>query len=172
MGANGVAAIDLVKITKSGITMSLGFTSDQRFIVDLANHQLVARENLWARKRGQRAMPSRADLAVSELRPWLGNLALIDLNEMGDGTFRLCGTNLTARFGIDVTGCRVATLSDDLVATIVSFITRIRETKTPVHHRHVRIVHGTEVNFDDLALPLSSDGDHVGTLLFASYPQR
>jgi hypothetical protein len=140
--------------------------------VHSANHQLVALTNLWERKRGLRSMPSRADLAVSELKPWLGNLALIDLNEKGDGTFRLCGTNLTARFGVDVTGCRVAALSDDLVATVVSFIARVRETKAPVHGDHNRVVHGAKVKFGDLALPLSSDGDRVGTLLFASYPQR
>lgn len=140
--------------------------------MDTANHQLVALAHLWVRKRGEHPIPSRTDFAISELKPWLGNLALIDLNEMGDGMFRLCGTNLTARFGIDVTGCRVAALSDDLVTTIVSFITRIRETKAPVHGNYRRMVHGMEVRFDDLALPLSSDGDHIGTLLFASYPKR
>lgn len=137
-----------------------------------SNKQLEALENLWERKRGQRSTPSRADLAVSHLQPWLGNLALIDLNEIGDGTFRLCGTNLTARFGIDVTGCRVAALSDDLVATVVSFIARVRETKAPVHGDQIRMLHGAEVKFDDLALPLSSDDDHLSALLFASYPQR
>jgi len=140
--------------------------------VDSANHQLVALENLWKRKRGQRFMPSRADIVVSELKPWLGNLALIDLNEMGDGTFRLCGTNLTSRFGIDVTGCRVAALSDDLVATILSFIARVRETKAPVCNVYARTMHGIQVTFDDLALPLSNDGTVIATLLFASYPRK
>lgn len=140
--------------------------------MDSANHQLLALESFWERKRGQRSMPSRLDLAVSELKPWLGNLALIDLNEVGDGTFRLCGTNLSTRFGIDATGCRVVALSDDLVATILSFIARVREAKTPVRNVYGRMVHGIQVTFDDLALPLSNDGTVIATLLIASYPRK
>jgi hypothetical protein len=140
--------------------------------MDSANQRLVALEGLWERKRGQRPMPFSADLDVSELKPWLGNLALIDLNAMGDGTFRLCGTNLPARFGIDVTGCRVAALSDELVATVVLFIAQVRETKAPVRSVHTRMLCGVRVTFDDLVLPLSDDSALAKTLLFASYPRK
>jgi len=143
-----------------------------RFIADIANQKLTALEELWERRRGPGPMPSRADLDVSELRPWLGNLALIDLNGVGDGTFRLCGTNLSTRFGIDATGCRVAALSDDLVTTVLSFISRVREAKAPVRNVYARRVHGIHVTFDDLALPLSNDGTVIATLLFASYPRN
>ena len=141
-------------------------------MADIANQKLTALYELWERKRGPNPMPSRVDLDVSELKPWLGNLALIDLNAIGDGTFRLCGTNLSTRFGIDATGCRVAALSDDLVATVLSFIARVREAKAPVRDVCGRMVHGIQVTFDDLALPLSNDGTVIATLLFASYPRR
>lgn len=72
-----------------------------------ANQKLVALRTLWEQKRGERTMPCRGDLSVAELRPWLGHLALINLDSTGD-TFRLCGTNLFPRFGGDVTGLRVA----------------------------------------------------------------
>jgi hypothetical protein len=42
-------------------------------------------------------MPARTDFDVGVLRPWLGNLALIDIPS---NMIRLCGTNLMSRFGV------------------------------------------------------------------------
>ncbi len=140
--------------------------------MDLANQKLAALKAMWEPKRGKRAMPSRADLHVSELRPWLGNLALIDLDAAAEGTFRLCGTNLFARFGRDVTGCRLDALSSDVVETVRICIVRVREAKAPVGDCHARIIDGTHVTFDELTAPLSDDGVHIKTLLFCSYPAK
>ncbi len=137
--------------------------------MDSPNQKLVALQALWERKRGNRAMPSRADLDVTELKPWLGNLALIDLVGTDGATFRLCGINLRPRFGGDVTGRDLKTLSDDIGATIRPCVFRIQETKTATSDRHIRTINGKQVTFDDLAAPLSDDGVHVKTVLFASY---
>jgi hypothetical protein len=141
-------------------------------MADVANQKLAALEDLWRRKRGSKAIPLKIDLGVTELRPWLGNLALIDLNDVGDGTFRLCGTNLNIRFGIDATGCRIVALPDELVDSILSSITRVRAANAPVRSVCTRMARGAQVSFDDLALPLSKDGVSIATLLFASYLRR
>ena len=67
--------------------------------------KLASLRALWDAKRQERAMPSRDDFGIHELKPWLGHLALVDV--AGERTFRLCGTNLSARFGGDMTGKRV-----------------------------------------------------------------
>ncbi len=137
--------------------------------MDSPNQKLVELKALWERKRGDRAMPSRAELQISELKPWLGNLALIDLVGTDGASFRLCGINLRPRFGGDITGCDVTMLSDDIGATICPCLARIRETKTAMSDRHVLIIDEKHVSFDDLALPLSDDGIRIKTILFASY---
>lgn len=138
----------------------------------MANQKLVALKALWERKRGERAMPSRADLGVSELRPWLGNLALIDLDGMAEGRFRLCGTNLLSRFGRDVTGSDMADLPSDVGQSLRSCIARVCKTNSPNSDNHVRTIDGKRVTFDELTVPLSDDGVHIRTLLFASYPTK
>lgn len=136
-----------------------------------ANQKLAALRRLWEQKRGERAMPCRADLSVVDLRPWLGNLALVDLNSAGD-TFRLCGTNLFPRFGGDVTGLYVADLRGAGCQSFHDCVARVRATRLPSAENHTQIIHGEEVTFDELALPLSSDGAEMKVVLFASYPAK
>jgi hypothetical protein len=136
-----------------------------------ANQKLAALRRLWEQKRGERAMPCRADLSVVDLRPWLGNLALIDLDSTGD-TFRLCGTNLFPRFGGDVTGLRVADLRGDDGRSFRDGMARVRAGQVPSAESHMQIIHGEEVTFNELALPLSTGGVELKVVLFASYPAK
>ena len=114
MAGNKCAAIYLVKITKSGRNTNLDFLFLIEALVEKANHKLRDLLALWNDKRGARAMPSRADLDVSGLKPWLGNLALIDIAEDGRAVFRLCGTNLHARFGGERTRHDVSALDTEI----------------------------------------------------------
>ncbi len=167
-----MTAIDLVKITKSVSRPDLDFTSLQRLLVDLANQKLAALKALWERKRGERAMPSRVDLDFSELKTWLGHLALIDLSATDGGVFRLCGTNLSSRFGGEVTGFELQSLPNDIGESIRSCVARVRETRAPLGDRHARMIDGSKVTFEEIVFPLSDDGVVVKTVLFACYPTR
>ncbi len=134
-----------------------------------SNQKLAALKELWELKRGDRKMPSRADLSVFDLKPWLGNLALVDLPESGQGRFRLCGINLFLRFGGDVTGRDVAALTKDVGESIRSSTTQTQKLGSPTEGRHICILNGQRVTFDELILPLSDDGQQAKTLLFACY---
>ncbi len=138
---------------------------------DAANQKLTALRRLWEQKCCGRAMPSRADLSVADLRPWLGNLALIDLASTGD-TFRLCGTNLFPCFGGDATGLRVADLRGEGGRSLRDGIARVREQQMPIAASHTQVIHGDEVTFSELVLPLSNGGAGLGIALFASYPTK
>jgi hypothetical protein len=59
----------------------------------------------WDGQRQGRPMPRRAEIDVLELKPLIGSLFLLDVLDGGrDFRFRLLGTELTARFGRDITG--------------------------------------------------------------------
>jgi hypothetical protein len=138
---------------------------------NIANQKLSALRDLWDRKRGGRAMPYRADLTVADLRPWLGNLALIDVNAGGE-TFRLCGTNLFARFGGDVTGKRLRDLRHSGVSALRDCIAQVIKANCIGSTNHTQIINGEETSFDELALPLSNDGGEMSVVLVASYPAK
>jgi hypothetical protein len=68
----------------------------------------------WERKRGSRAMPSRAEIEPSEVIGLLPNLQLIDVTAGGARfRYRLVGTAIVQAFGREYTGRWL----DELVAT-------------------------------------------------------
>jgi hypothetical protein len=130
--------------------------------------KLTSLKALWDGKRQGRPMPSRDDFGIHELKPWLGYLALVDV--AGERTFRLCGTNLVARFGGDMTGKRVAEVIAALQQGVTDQIAKACETKIPVAVKSSIQTHGQPVIYTELILPLSQDGGDVSMLLWASYP--
>ena len=70
---------------------------------------LLALHEYWTRKRGDRAMPSRADLDPLDMVPLLPNVFLVNVQqEPLDFVYRLLGTGIVARSLRDYTGMRVA----------------------------------------------------------------
>jgi hypothetical protein len=139
--------------------------------MEKANHKLHVLLNLWNEKRASKDMPCRADLAVQDLRPWLGNLALIDLRN-GDGPiFRLCGTNLYSRFGGEMTRRKIDSLDDVVAKTLRHSIEQVCHTRKPVQARH-EAVQGKHIVFHELCAPLSDDSVTIDTVMFASYAEQ
>jgi hypothetical protein len=106
------------------------------------------------------------------LRPWIGNLALIDVFENGEDEFRLCGSNLHARFGGEVTRRRLSTLDRQTMDVLQRSIAAIRRSRSPQELEYHRVVDGTAMSFRELCLPLSNDEMSVSTVLFVSYPTK
>src|SRR4051794_25164739 len=58
----------------------------------------------WTDKRGARRFPSRRQMDVLEMQPWLGHLVLLDILEGGrDFHVRIHGTVAASRVGEDMT---------------------------------------------------------------------
>jgi len=172
MAIKARCCIDFVIITKSFNKALVVFTFRVEVQMEIANQKLNALLALWNDKRGARALPSRADLTVTTLKPWLGNLALIDLPADGLPMFRLCGTGLHARFGGELTKHKVETLADDIGRSLRECIEQVRRTRNPKDSQHERMVAGAKVEYRELCLPLSEGGEEVHSLLFASYLVR
>src|SRR5262245_52590571 len=67
--------------------------------------QLRSLLDLWAGKRAGRTLPSRADFSDEDLRPWFGNLLMVDVVEgPHQFRFRLMGTSLVDAACRELTG--------------------------------------------------------------------
>jgi hypothetical protein len=116
----------------------------------------------WQSKRGDRPMPTRAELDPVELKAILADLVLIDVRPAPDGeghafTYRLAGTEVDNRFGIRLTGLTVDEIPfGDAGATIrQQYEAAIRE-KRPIFCRHHVVVGGERyVEYERLVVPLS-----------------
>jgi hypothetical protein len=131
-----------------------------------ADQKLIDLRMLWQNKSKSLVMPAWGHFANKDLRPWLGNLTLIEVQSR---TVRLCGTNVIPRFGRDATGRSFDELQEAVTASLMSYVTRLVSAKLPAEDAYCCIIDGYLTTFKELALPLSDDGSAVNLILLGSY---
>lgn len=139
--------------------------------------QLRTLAELWGSKRRDETIPCRSDFSDDDLRPWFGNLLMVDVV---DGPhqfrFRLMGTSLvdaahrelTGKFfdEADISGYEPDVLDDyAAVLQIRAPVCRTRRySPAPgTFMEHWRI-------YERLLLPLARDGNSIDRILGCSYP--
>ena len=139
----------------------------------LQNPVLSFLRQYWEDKRGQRVMPSRADIRPAEMKEYLGWIILIDvLPSFDDFRFRMIGTRVSQYFLADATG---QTMRDAFAAYGDAVINGVIAThKKTARDRVVVRAHGgagwlgrSFLDFDAIYLPLSDDGVNVNMILSA-----
>ena len=124
---------------------------------------------LWSRKRGKRAMPSKADLQASELRPWLGDIHLIEVLEDGrDFRYLIFGTNIARYYDIEMTRRLASEWPEGMRKAAFATYTRVTRDACPYLVRQNEIAGNRLFSNHRLVLPLSATGvavDHVLTHL-------
>jgi hypothetical protein len=138
-------------------------------MAERANQKLQALVAFWEGRRAGDQLPARADLPVSDLRPWLGSLALFELRPRITPVFRLCGTGLYARFGGEMTGKPITAMEPGMAEFLRKELESVVAGRKPRRSRHVAEVGQRPQVFHELYLPLASNGDDPELVLFASY---
>ena len=138
---------------------------------ELKHPTLAFLRDYWRAKRGERAMPARADINPSEMREHLGWICMLDV--LGGGAefrYRLIGTMITEYFFWNPTGKTVseafaiqpAKLRDAVLGVCRCAV----QSRAPlrVYGHSGWAAKGIE-ECEGLYLPLSSDGTNVDVLL-------
>jgi hypothetical protein len=123
----------------------------------------------WQSKCPSGGLPGRPDLDPWEMRFILGNLLLVDVERPGPGfRYRLVGTNLTTRLGLDMQG---RTFDDHPDPTFrargLPIYTAIAETGVPQALCRDDIIDGRLRQYQVLLLPLAVDGRTVDMIMVA-----
>lgn len=139
----------------------------------LSGHrELSALWRLWETLRGARPMPARRDVTPEVLRPWLGNLALINVStDPVRLQYRLVGTHIVENLKFDPTGRGFEDfVVDPANNPLTRGLYRCLLTGGPVFEV-VRPRHNRYFSFDyyRLSLPLSADGQAVNMILMGEY---
>jgi hypothetical protein len=128
---------------------------------------IAAAVDYWRQKAGSTAMPSRSQIDPVEMRAFLRKILLIDVLENGDFVYRLCGTEITEGNRQDLTGRRADEAS--LGASAPHFLDAYRRTiaaRAPVFFiGRMWWQDRGYISFEQVMLPLSSDGTEVDKLL-------
>ena len=139
--------------------------------------QLRQLAELWLAKTNGDFLPSRADFADGDLRPWFGNLLLVDVVEGPHKfRFRLMGTSLVDAACRELTGkffdeADISGYEPDVLEDYAACLT----TRAPVcRTRRYNPVPGTFMDhwriYERLLLPLANDGNLIDKILGCSYP--
>jgi hypothetical protein len=141
---------------------------------EFAHPTLAFLRAYWDEKRGDRAMPSRADIRPSELKEHLGWVTLVEvLQDFSDFRYRLIGTLVTQYYLEDTTGKTVRetfgrrTSKAGVNGALAMFRKCARDCVVlRVHGSADWIAPGFE-EFESICLPLSDDGVRCNMILHA-----
>ena len=122
----------------------------------------------WSAKRGERKMPSRADIDPLDMTFIIGNVILVDVIAGTPLGFRirLHGTNLVERVHYELTG----KMLDDLPQVQFRNLTRksftkVAKTAKPLRALNDRVLDDQLRRYETIILPLSVDDTRVDMLL-------
>jgi hypothetical protein len=128
---------------------------------------IAAAVGYWRAKAAARAMPSRAELDPMEMRSFLPKILIVDVTTSGDFVYRLCGTEISDRNRQDLTGRRAD--AESLGASAPLFLDAYRRTvaaRAPIFFvGRMWWQERDYLSFEQVILPLSSDGATVDKLL-------
>jgi hypothetical protein len=121
----------------------------------------------WDRTRGERRMPSRAQVDPSEMRFVLSHLMLIDVMQPASKfRVRLQGTEVAWWLGTDLTGKMLDELRPpDLRSLIGERFVQCIAFRAPFYKAGRHLINGLPRLLSTLILPLSADDRNVDKLL-------
>ena len=142
---------------------------------DLKDGRLSRLYDLWVEVRGERPLPERTAFTPEILKPWLGNLLLIDVGIDGQYRYRLYGSNFVYRFGVEMTKRTVDDLPPEQSAAIRRDYDAAVRTLTPLSRLYTSDFEILDVNrkvgfqrletWERLVLPLADKGGERAAML-------
>jgi hypothetical protein len=141
-------------------------------------HSPVVRDALdtWTRLRGERRMPSRADMTPRAMRGFLKYLSLLEvIDGGGDFRFRISGDIVNIQQGMVLQGLTTSDWDAKLPgfgAHMRRVYHRVIRRRAPVAYSglYLRAVDGHTFSHESLMAPLGSDGETVDHLIVVSAP--
>lgn len=125
----------------------------------------------WEARRGERAMPSRADMDPVELpRKLLPNLFLVDVEEDPRRfRYRLVGTELTAVMRRELAGLYIDEMPFLFRKFALPAYAEVMERAGPAYREINAIEALWRIRYKRLLLPLSEDGRRINMILGAIF---
>ena len=127
---------------------------------------------MWDTVRRERRMPSRRDFTPESLRPWLGNLALIDVSHNPTRLhYRLVGIHIVENLKCDPTGKEFSdVIAESATDPAVRGPYRCLMKGEPVFEVvQPRCKGFFTFDYARLSLPLSADGQIINMILGGEY---
>ncbi len=147
---------------------------------DLKDGRLSRLYDCWVEMCRGRPLPERTEFTPEILKPWLGNLLLIDVCGDGHYRYRLYGSNFVYRFGVEMTKRTVDDLPPEQSAAIRQDYDGVVRALRPLSRLYTNDFEILDVNrkvgfkrletWERLVLPLANKGgDSAAMLMVGAY---
>ncbi len=126
----------------------------------------------WTGLCAARAWPARRDFQPEDLRPWLGHIALLDVQPGPRFHVRLTGVVIAEFDGGDYTGRYLEdAVPPEIRAMVMAPYLAVLAEGRPVHcHTPAGYADGSFRSLQRLLLPLSGDGQRIDMIMLGLYP--
>lgn len=140
---------------------------------ELADPMTTFMLRYWTAKKGDRPMPSPADMNLADFARHAPKIFMVQVErDPFDLTFRLVGEDVIANFGFNPKGRTLLSLNTELpgLGTLLhEFFKWIAAERRPVGAGGTQdMVDKSYNNYEAIYLPLSSDGEHVDRIVAAT----
>jgi hypothetical protein len=135
----------------------------------LHHPSLLSLHEYWLSQCAGGIPPSAADLKPAELRPWIGNLLIMDVTRGDDFIYSYYGQTFADAFGEDRVGQSIASLPEAQRRLLQTEYEQVRLEGRPLARLYTAVFDGVPATWERLVLPLSSDGAGVDKLMVAAY---
>ena len=145
-------------------------TSDAA-VPPLRHPKLEALRRLWRKHCWNDQLPAAADFDAAALRPWAGNLVILDAvgGEGTDFVYAYYGDAFANAFGEDNVGRSIASLPAPQREILNEEYERARLKAVPLSRVYTADFGKGLATWERLVLPLASDGRTVDKLMVAAY---
>ncbi|QQP91938.1 PAS domain-containing protein [Skermanella sp. TT6] len=135
----------------------------------LRHPKLLSLYAFWLEQCAGAPLPLASALNPIGLRPWLGNLLIMDVIRNSDFVYSYYGQSFSDSFGGDRVGQSIARLPEPQGDILRAEYDRVRTEVRPVARVYSADFDGVPSTWERLVLPLTEDGSTVGKLLVGAY---
>lgn len=150
--------------------MQLEAIQSEADLARIENEHLRAIYGYWSDKRNGRTMPSRSDIAESEMGNWKDNAIIVKV-ERGptDFYYEHFGDKIVSLFGRNAQGERLSAFSGKGADIIRQGYVATLEGKAAHHQSNFGDAQDGVYRYERVLLPLSEDGEAVDGILVLTY---
>lgn len=136
---------------------------------NIRHNRLAELYAYWDSCRDGRSMPPQARLDAVGLAPWRENLAIVQVREQKNFTYRFYGVGFKDAFGIDMAGLDVMTLPPEQASMLRQEYRTVVETRKPHWRSYTAWFEDQMQTWERVSLPLAGQNGNVGMILVCAY---
>jgi hypothetical protein len=137
--------------------------------LSLQHPKLQSLHDYWMAQHAGTPVPVSDVVDPDDLKPWLGNLLVMDVVEGDNFIYSYYGKSFADAFQADMMGRSIELLPEAQRTVLQAEYDRVRRDRVPATRVYTADFDGQPATWERLVLPLSSDGEIVDKLLVAAY---